>query len=83
VARLKTDKVKIFYLVTPDSATPIESTLSAVQELHDEGLFEELRSRVRSNRNCSNASPTMASASMLSIRWPAVLSARVLAPAVR
>jgi len=41
LARLKTDKVKIFYLVTPDSATPIESTLSAVQELHDEGLFEE------------------------------------------
>jgi aflatoxin B1 aldehyde reductase len=28
-------------LVTPDSATPIESTLSAVEELHDEGLFEE------------------------------------------
>src|SRR6202047_637545 len=41
LARLKTDKVKIFYLVTPDSATPIESTLSALQELHDEGLFEE------------------------------------------
>src|SRR5437868_1218308 len=41
LARLKTDKVKILYLVTPDSATPIESTPSAVQELHDEGLFEE------------------------------------------
>src|SRR6202041_74868 len=41
LARLKTDKVKILYLVTPDSASPIESTLSAVQELHDEGLFEE------------------------------------------
>src|SRR6202795_1432301 len=41
LARLKTNKVKIFYLVTPDGATPIESTLSAVQELHDEGLFEE------------------------------------------
>ncbi|WP_426437631.1 aldo/keto reductase family protein [Bradyrhizobium genosp. P] len=41
LARLKTDKVKIFYLVTRDTATPIESTLSAVQELHDEGLFEE------------------------------------------
>ena len=41
LSRLKTDKVKIFYLVTPDSATPIESTLSAVQELHDEGLFGE------------------------------------------
>src|SRR5712675_378291 len=41
LARLKTDKVKIFYLVPPDSATPIESTLSAVQELHDEGLFDE------------------------------------------
>jgi len=41
LARLKTDKVKILYLVIRDSATPIESTLSAVQELHDEGLFEE------------------------------------------
>jgi aflatoxin B1 aldehyde reductase len=41
LARLKTGKVEILYLVTPDSATPIESTLSAVQELHDEGLFEE------------------------------------------
>ena len=41
LARLKTDKVEILYLVTPDSATPIESTLSAVQELHNEGLFEE------------------------------------------
>ena len=41
LARLKTGKVKILYLVTRDSATPIESTLSAVQELHDEGLFEE------------------------------------------
>ena len=39
LARLKTDKVKIFYLVTADSATPIESALSAVQKLHDEGLF--------------------------------------------
>jgi aflatoxin B1 aldehyde reductase len=41
LARLKTDKVEILYLVTRDSATPIESTLEAVQELHDEGLFEE------------------------------------------
>jgi aflatoxin B1 aldehyde reductase len=41
LARLKTGKVKILYLVTRDRATPIESTLSAVQELHDEGLFEE------------------------------------------
>jgi aflatoxin B1 aldehyde reductase len=41
LARLKTGKVKILYLVLRDSATPIESTLSAVQELHDEGLFEE------------------------------------------
>src|SRR4029077_5202327 len=111
LARLKTDKVKIFYLVTPDSATPIESTLSAVQELHDEGLFEEFgvsnlsawqvaeaseiaarhrwkcqpctkecatRSRVRSNRNYSNASATTASVSMLTIRLPVAPSARVL-----
>jgi aflatoxin B1 aldehyde reductase len=41
LARLKTDKVKILYLVTRDSATPLESTLPAVEELHDEGLFEE------------------------------------------
>src|ERR1700730_15936375 len=41
LARLKTGKVKILYLVMRDSATPIELTLSAVQELHDEGLFEE------------------------------------------
>ena len=41
LARLKTDKVNIFYLVMRDSGTPIESTLSAVQDLHDEGLFEE------------------------------------------
>src|SRR6266851_995729 len=41
LARLKTGKVKILYLVTRDSATPIKSTLSAVQKLHDEGLFEE------------------------------------------
>jgi Aldo/keto reductase family/CHASE2 domain len=41
LACLKTGKVEILFLVTRDSATPIESTLSAVQELHDEGLFEE------------------------------------------
>jgi aflatoxin B1 aldehyde reductase len=41
LARLKAGKVKMLYLVMRDSATPIESTLSAVQELHDEGLFEE------------------------------------------
>jgi aryl-alcohol dehydrogenase-like predicted oxidoreductase len=41
LARLRAGKVKILYLVTRDNATPIESTLSAVQELHDEGLFEE------------------------------------------
>src|SRR5580693_7360691 len=41
LARLNTDKVKILYLVTPDSATTMESTLSAVQELHDDGLFEQ------------------------------------------
>jgi aflatoxin B1 aldehyde reductase len=41
LARLKAGKVKILYLVMRDSATPIESTLSAVQQLHDEGLFEE------------------------------------------
>jgi aryl-alcohol dehydrogenase-like predicted oxidoreductase len=84
LARLKTGKVKILYLVTPDSATPIESTLSAVQELHDEGLFEEFGvSNFSSNRNCSSASATMASVSTLTIRWPAVLSAGILLVALR
>ena len=32
LARLKIGKVKILFLVSRDSATPIESTLSAVQE---------------------------------------------------
>jgi aflatoxin B1 aldehyde reductase len=41
LARLKTGKVKILYLVARDSATPIESTLSAVQGLHEVRLFEE------------------------------------------
>src|SRR6202045_4006856 len=41
LARLKAGKVKILYLVTRDGATPIELTLSAVQELHDKGMFEE------------------------------------------
>jgi aflatoxin B1 aldehyde reductase len=46
LARLKTDKVKILYLVMRDSGTPIESTLLAVQELHDEGLFEGSASEI-------------------------------------
>ena len=46
LARLKTAKVKILYLVTPDSATPIESTLSAVQELHEEGLLRSSASAI-------------------------------------
>jgi aflatoxin B1 aldehyde reductase len=43
LARLKAGKVKILYLVMRDSATPIESTLLAVQELHDEGLVRGVR----------------------------------------
>jgi aflatoxin B1 aldehyde reductase len=41
LALVKTGTVKILYLVMRDNATPIASTQSAVQELHDEGLFEE------------------------------------------
>ncbi|KAG0258749.1 hypothetical protein DFQ27_004478 [Actinomortierella ambigua] len=39
---LQTDKVQVFYLHAPDYATPIEETLKAVNELHQEGHFEEL-----------------------------------------
>lgn len=40
--QLKRDKVKIFYLHAPDFYTPFEVTLKAVDELHKEGLFEEV-----------------------------------------
>ncbi|CDH52659.1 aldo keto reductase [Lichtheimia corymbifera JMRC:FSU:9682] len=37
---LKTDKVDILYLHAPDHSTPIEDTLSAVQEIYEKGHFE-------------------------------------------
>ncbi|MEU7798945.1 aldo/keto reductase [Micromonospora arborensis] len=40
--RLKTDRVHLLYLSLRDPATPIEATLAAVQQLHDEGAFDEL-----------------------------------------
>jgi aflatoxin B1 aldehyde reductase len=33
--------VKILYLTTRDHSVPLESTLRGVQDLHDEGLFDE------------------------------------------
>ena len=70
LARLKTDKVKIFYLVTPDSATPIESTLSDVQELHDEGLFEEFGLSNFSAWQVAEASPSRESPTTNSYSLP-------------
>ncbi|MGI5186693.1 aldo/keto reductase family protein [Promicromonospora sp. CA-289599] len=40
--RLATTKVQILYLNLRDSGTPLKSTLGAVQELHEEGVFDEL-----------------------------------------
>lgn len=37
---LRADKVELFYLHTADPATPLEETLSAVQQLYNEGKFE-------------------------------------------
>ncbi|KAG1815249.1 NADP-dependent oxidoreductase domain-containing protein [Suillus subaureus] len=34
-------KIKIFYLHKPDRSVPIEDTLRVINELYDEGLFEE------------------------------------------
>jgi len=38
---LNTSRVDIFYLHAPDSATPFEETLRAVQDLYEEGTFGE------------------------------------------
>eukprot|EP01114_Cavostelium_apophysatum_P002559 TRINITY_DN12279_c0_g1_i1.p1 TRINITY_DN12279_c0_g1~~TRINITY_DN12279_c0_g1_i1.p1 ORF type:complete len:330 (+),score=33.47 TRINITY_DN12279_c0_g1_i1:92-1081(+) len=40
--RLQRDSVDLFYLHGPDYETPIEDTLRAVNELHQEGKFKEL-----------------------------------------
>jgi aflatoxin B1 aldehyde reductase len=41
LTRLKTDRVQILYLTTRDHSVPLESTLRGIQDLHDEGLFDE------------------------------------------
>ena len=42
LASLKVDKVQILYLHAPDHDTPILETLTAVNDLHKEGKFDEL-----------------------------------------
>jgi aflatoxin B1 aldehyde reductase len=39
--RLKTNHAQILYLTWRDPGTPLESTLSGVQDLYEEGLFDE------------------------------------------
>src|SRR6267142_2402692 len=41
LTRLRTDRVSILYLTTRDHGVPLESTLRGIQDLHDEGLFDE------------------------------------------
>ena len=41
LTRLRTDRVRILYLTTRDHTVPLESTLRGIQDLHDEGLFDE------------------------------------------
>jgi aflatoxin B1 aldehyde reductase len=41
LTRLRTDRVRILYLTTRDHSVPLESTLRGIQDLHDEGLFDE------------------------------------------
>ncbi len=40
--RMKTDSVDIVFLHFPDPATPVESVLSAMADLHDRGKYREL-----------------------------------------
>jgi aflatoxin B1 aldehyde reductase len=41
LTRLRTDRVRILYLTTRDHSVPLESTLRGIQDIHDEGLFDE------------------------------------------
>jgi aflatoxin B1 aldehyde reductase len=41
LTRFRTDRVRILYLTTRDQSVPLESTLRGIQDLHDEGLFDE------------------------------------------
>lgn len=40
--RMKLDRADIVYLHFPDPATPVESVLAAMADLHDQGKYEEL-----------------------------------------
>ncbi|GIZ48275.1 hypothetical protein CKM354_001134300 [Cercospora kikuchii] len=40
LALLKTNKVDVYHLHTPDDQTPIEETVDTIQELHRQGKFE-------------------------------------------
>ncbi|KAM9814222.1 aflatoxin B1 aldehyde reductase member 3 [Neosynchiropus ocellatus] len=40
--KLRTDRVDLFYLHAPDHQTPIQDTLRACHQLHQEGKFREL-----------------------------------------
>jgi len=42
LARMKLDRVDTVFLHFPDPATPVESVLSAMADLHDRGKFREL-----------------------------------------
>jgi aflatoxin B1 aldehyde reductase len=41
LTRLRTDRVKIAYLTIRDHSVPLESTLRGIQDLYEEGLFDE------------------------------------------
>lgn len=42
LARLRLDRVDTVYLHFPDPATPVESVLAAMEDLHEQGKFTEL-----------------------------------------
>ena len=42
LARMKLDRVDTVFLHFPDPATPVESVLSAMADLHDQGKYKEL-----------------------------------------
>jgi aryl-alcohol dehydrogenase-like predicted oxidoreductase len=44
-------KVDIYYLHAPDPATPIEDTLSAIQQLYKEGKFKRVCNSSLSRKN--------------------------------
>jgi aryl-alcohol dehydrogenase-like predicted oxidoreductase len=59
--KLKTDRIRIFYLHAPDRSTPFEETCREINALHKEGLFEEFglcRSPSRVQRSLNGWQPT-------------------------